>query len=81
VERYIADEQRLGRLLDYAVIAPKLQSLYNWSAEELAEPRLCGLVRDGNPTYAWPIEQSHVWRIRDMPFAGRTLERLTRSAL
>jgi len=78
VERYIDDEQHLGRLLDYAVIAPRLQSLYNWSAEELAEPRLCGLVRDGNPTYAWSFEQSHVWRRRDMPFAGRTLERLTR---
>ena len=26
VERYIADEQRLGRMLDYAVIVPRLQS-------------------------------------------------------
>ena len=40
VERYIADEQRLGRMLDYAVIAPRLQRLYEWSAEELGEPRL-----------------------------------------
>src|SRR6476469_5413266 len=32
VERYVADEQRLGRLLDYAVIAPRLQRLYEWSA-------------------------------------------------
>ena len=39
VERYIADEQRLGRMLDYAVIVPRLQRLYEWSAEELAEPR------------------------------------------
>jgi hypothetical protein len=78
VKRYIDDEQHLGRLLDYAVIAPKLQRLYAWSAEELAEPRLCGLVRDGNPTYAWPFEERHVWSIRDMPFAGRLLERATR---
>src|SRR6185503_16777333 len=28
VERYIADEQRLGRLLDYAVIVPRLQRMY-----------------------------------------------------
>ena len=28
VERYIADEQRLGRMLDCAVIAPRLQRLY-----------------------------------------------------
>ena len=32
VERYIADEQRLGRMLDYAVIVPRLQRLYEWSA-------------------------------------------------
>src|SRR2546426_657549 len=30
VERYIADEQRLGRMLDYAVIVPRLQRLYEW---------------------------------------------------
>jgi hypothetical protein len=52
VERYIADEQRLGRMLDYAVIVPRLQRLYEWSADELAEPRVLGLVRDGNPVYA-----------------------------
>jgi hypothetical protein len=79
VERYIDDEQHLGRLLDYAVIAPKLQALYEWSAEELAEPRLCELVRDGNPTYAWPLEERHVWSRREMPFAGRLLERATRA--
>jgi hypothetical protein len=79
VERYIADEQRLGRMLDYAVIVPRLQSLYEWSAGELGEPRLCELVRDGNPIYAWPFEQRHVWRTPEMPFAGRVLERVTRA--
>jgi len=78
-ERYIADEQRLGRMLDYAVIAPRLQPLYEWSAEELGEPRLCDLVRDGSPVYAWPFEQRHVWRPRDMPLAARILERATRA--
>ena len=62
VDRYIADEQRLGRMLDYAVIVPRLQRLYEWSADELAEPRVLGLVRDGNPIYAWPFEERHVWR-------------------
>jgi hypothetical protein len=79
VERYIADEQRLGRMLDYAVIVPRLQSLYEWSAEELGEPRVLELVRDGNPIYAWPFEQRHVWRTPHMPFAARVLERLTRA--
>ena len=79
VERYIADEQRLGRMLDYAVIVPRLQCLYEWSAKELGEPRLLELVRDGNPIYAWPFEQRHVWRTPKMPLAGRVLERVTRS--
>jgi hypothetical protein len=79
VERYVAAEQRLGRLLDYAVIAPRLQRLYEWSAEELVEPRLLELVRDGNPIYAWPFEQGHVWSSPHMPFAARVLERVTRA--
>ena len=78
VETYIADEQRLGRLLDYAVIVPRLQRVYEWSAEELAEPCVLELVRDGNPIYVWPYEERHVWRARDMPFAGRVLARVTR---
>ena len=79
VGRYLADEQRLGRMLDYAVIVPRLQRLYEWSAEELMEPRLLELVRDGNPIYAWPFEQRHVWRSPTMPVAGRVIERVTRA--
>ena len=77
VERYIADEQRLGRMLDYAVIVPRLQRLYEWSAEELADPRVLGLIRDGSPIYAWPFEERHVWHTRQMPFAARVLQRVT----
>ena len=79
VEWYIADEQRLGRVLDYALIAPRLQRLYEWSAEELGEPRLRGLVRDGSPIYAWPYEQRQVWRTEHLPFPGRIVERVTRA--
>jgi hypothetical protein len=79
VEWYIADEQRLGRLLDYAVIVPRLQRLYEWSAEELDERRLLGLVRDGSPIYGWPYEKRNVWRSPRMPFTGRILERITRA--
>jgi hypothetical protein len=79
VETYITAEQRLGRLLDYAVIAPRLQRVYEWSAEELGEPRLLELVRDGNPIYAWPFEERQVWRSPAMPLVGRVLERATRA--
>ena len=78
VEAYIADEQGLGRLLDYAVIVPRIQRVYEWSAKELREPRLLELVRDGNPIYAWPFEKRQVWRSADVPLVGRILERATR---
>ena len=79
VRTYIADEQRLGRMLDYAVIVPRLQHMYEWSAGQLGEPRLLGLVREGDPIYAWPYEERHVWRAPRMPLAGRVLERATRA--
>jgi hypothetical protein len=79
VERYIAAEHRLGRMLDYAVIVPRLQRLYEWSAQNLDEPRLMELVRDGNPIYVWPFEQRHVWRNPNTPLAARGLERVTRA--
>jgi len=78
VETYIAAEQRLGRLLDYAVILPRMQQVYEWSAEELHEPRLLELARDGSPTYAWPFEERHVWRSSHMPVLARVLVRATR---
>ena len=79
VETYIAEEHRLGRMLDYAVILPRMQRVYEWSAEELGEPRLLELVRDGSPIYAWPFEQRQVWRAAQTPFAARVLERITRA--
>jgi hypothetical protein len=79
VERYIADEQRLGRLLDYAVIVPRLQRLYEWSAGELGEPRVVELVREGSPIYAWPFEERQVWHSPRMRPLGRMLERATRA--
>jgi hypothetical protein len=79
VESYIAIEQRLGRLLDYAVINPRLQRLYEWSAEDLSEPGLVELIRDGSPIYAWPFERRHVWRSTDMPVAARAVKRVTRA--
>ena len=78
VEWYIDDERRLGRLVDYAVIAPRLQRLYEWSAEDLDEPRLLELVRDGSPIYEWPYEQRRVWHPQSIPFPGRLLERVSR---
>jgi hypothetical protein len=79
VEWYIADEQRLGRLLDYAVIATMRPHLYELSAEDICDRRLRGLFIDGSPIYAWPYEQRHVWQAQHLPFPGRALERVTRA--
>ncbi len=66
-------------MLDYEVIAPRLQRLYEWSASELGEPRLLELVRDGSPIYAWPYERRDVWRPRGTPLAARALTRARRT--
>jgi hypothetical protein len=55
-------EHRLGRMLDYGVIAPKLQPVYDWSARELDIPDLRSLIRDGSPIYAWSYADRNVWR-------------------
>ena len=80
VERYIASERRLGRVLDYAVIVPRLQRLYEWSAGELDEPRVLELVRDGYPVYAGPLDQRGSWLPQGTPLAARVLGYITRTA-
>jgi hypothetical protein len=62
LEAYLANEHGLGRLLDYGVIAPRIQALYEWSARELGLPGLGGLARDGSPIYAWSYADRHVWQ-------------------
>lgn len=76
VKKYIADEHSFGRILDYAVILPRLQSIYEWSAEELSTPRLLELIREGSPIYAWSFEERHVWQNPNLPFLGRMLAKL-----
>ncbi|BAH48620.1 hypothetical protein [Rhodococcus opacus] len=61
VAAYVAAEHNLGELLDYGLIGPRLQQLYEWSAAELDEPRLLGCIRDGSPTYAWSYTDREVW--------------------
>lgn len=62
LEVYLRIEHSLGRILDYGVIGPRLQTLYEWSARELDLPGLRELVRDGNPIYAWSYADRHVWK-------------------
>jgi hypothetical protein len=62
LEVYLAGEHGLGRTLDYGVIGPRLQALYDWSAGELGLPGLRTLIRDGSPIYAWSYADRHVWK-------------------
>jgi hypothetical protein len=62
LDTYLSNEHELGRMVDYGVIQPRLQPLYEWSAEELGVPRLGGLIREGSPIYAWSYADRHVWR-------------------
>jgi hypothetical protein len=53
VRRFVADEHSFGHLLDVGVIQPRIDRLYQWSADELGIPALRDLVSGGVPTYAW----------------------------
>jgi hypothetical protein len=62
VRSYLNAEHGFGRLVDFGVIVPRLQQLYEWSAHELAAPGLLDCVRDGAMTYAWSFEDRDVWQ-------------------
>jgi hypothetical protein len=57
LEDYLRAEHRVGRVLDYAVIRPRLQRLYEWSAQALGAPGLRELIDAGAPVYAWPVAE------------------------
>ena len=75
VDSYLSDELGFGRLLDFGVIVPRLQQIYDWSAHELGEPGLRDWTCDGALTYAWPFEERDVWRPRTS-FVVRMAHRL-----
>lgn len=73
LHEYLAEEHAFGRLLDYGLIQPRLQSLYAWSAQELGEPGLLDLVQEGSPVYAWPYEKRAVWELARPTLGVRAL--------
>lgn len=76
---YVTAENNLGRLLDYGVILPRLEPLYEWSAAELCQPALAELVQQGTPNYVVPSEAAPYWRPVPAPLTVRVLGRLTRA--
>ena len=76
VERYVAIEHRVGRLLDVGVIQPRLRQVYEWSAAELDQPGVRDLLADDVPCYAWPADDRLPWFPRPT-----VLARMARRAL
>jgi deazaflavin-dependent oxidoreductase (nitroreductase family) len=62
VATYLDAELGVGRLIDYGIIVPRFQQLYEWSARELGAPGLVECIHDGALTYAWPFEEREVWQ-------------------
>src|SRR3954454_17190611 len=77
VKTYLVRENRLGQTLDYGVIAPRLQALYEWSAQELDMPGLLELIRDGIPVYAFSYADRHVWTLVGEPLPVRVMRAAT----
>ncbi|HEX3520313.1 MAG TPA: hypothetical protein VHT29_14865 [Solirubrobacteraceae bacterium] len=78
VSTYVDAENNLGRMLDYGVILPRLPALYEWSAEELAQPALAALVQEGAPCYAAPFGTDAVWNLPEPPLPISVLRLATR---
>lgn len=77
VRTYVNAENNVGRLLDYGIILPRLQSLYDWSAKELEQPALSLLVQAGAPSYAAPFATQSDWTPLPPPPLVRLLRALT----
>jgi hypothetical protein len=57
----LARENYAGRLIDYGVMLPRVQALFDFAAADLDEPGLLGLVQDGLPAYSWTNDEHHPW--------------------
>ncbi|GAA4160261.1 hypothetical protein GCM10022251_38080 [Phytohabitans flavus] len=69
IEKVLAAENYLARIIDYGVITPRIPQLYRYAADDLDEPRIVELCTDEFPVYAWPYEHRHVWRTDRSPIA------------
>ena len=69
IDKVLADENYLSRIMDYGIIVPRIGRLYRYAAEDLGVPAVAGLCNGEFPVYAWPYEQRHVWRTDRSPVA------------
>jgi hypothetical protein len=74
LDAYLRAEHRFGRVLDFAVIQPRLRALYDWSARELGRPELGELIVGDTPAYHWAPEDRAHWRSPPLAPAARALK-------
>jgi hypothetical protein len=75
----LAAENFGARLLDYGVMIPRAQELYELAAADLGEPGLLDFISDGSLVYAWPFEDRHVWIPAKSRALIKAVSRLTSS--
>lgn len=61
ISRMLEAENHVARLIDYGVILPRIQALYDFAAADLEEPGLLDLIKDGSPVYAWAYQDRDAW--------------------
>jgi hypothetical protein len=77
IDEILAAENAIGRLIDYGVLLPRAQALYEFAAEDLGEPALLDFISHGNLVYAWPYEDRAAWVSRRYVAATRFVSRVT----
>jgi hypothetical protein len=77
IDEILAAENAIGRLIDYGVLLPRAQALYEFAAEDLGEPALLEFIAHGNLVYAWPYEDRAAWVSRRYVAATRLVARVT----
>lgn len=57
----LAGENFAGRLIDYGVMLPHVQAIYEFAAHDLGEPGLLDFISGGDLMYAWSYGNREVW--------------------
>ena len=57
-------EDFFGRLIDYGVMMPRAQALYEYAAADLEQSHLLTFIANGRLVYAWPEDAGDAWEAR-----------------
>ncbi|GAA2234716.1 hypothetical protein GCM10010413_37780 [Promicromonospora sukumoe] len=77
IEEVLDAENFWGRLIDYGVLLPRVQEVYEFAADDLSHNHLRDFIRDGLPAYAWLQDRADVWTQRRSRRLGSVIRRLT----